>query len=86
LKKQLENQSKSNSNSSITKNKFISLLILLGIFFLISMVKDVFRPNHDSSTFLSVNSNKQNILSTEEQSDMIEKGKEFLSVIEDFEE
>ena len=50
------------------------------------MVKDVFRPNHDSSTFLSINSNKQTILTTEEQSDMIEKGKEFLSEIEDFEE
>lgn len=69
------------------KNKFISLLMLLGILFLISIVKDLFRPNSYQSLGLSpVEAQKDSLLSAEEQTELIGKGKQLLSEMEDIEE
>ena len=69
------------------KNKFISLLVLLGIIFLISIVKDLFRPNNYQPLNLSpVDAQKDSLMSADEQTELIGKGKQLLSEMEDIEE
>ena len=63
LKEQLKKFNQVQSQSS-KNNKFISLLMLLGIIFLISIVKDLFKPNNYQSLNLSlVGSQKDTLLS-----------------------
>ncbi len=61
--------------------------MLLGIIFLISIVKDLFKPNSYHPLNLSpVDAQKDSLLSAEEQTELIGKGKQLLSEMEDIEE
>lgn len=85
LKEQLKKFNESQA-SSPSKNKFLSLLMILGIIFLISLVKDLFKPNSYSLSLSPVETAKDSLLSAEEQTELIGKGKQLLSEMEDIEE
>ena len=58
------------------------MLIFLGVIFLISLIKDIFKTNHEGINIVPINT-KDSLLSTEDQSELIGKGKELLSEMEE---
>ena len=67
------------------KNKFLSLLVFLGILFLISVLKDLFGSHSPPVNIAPVpdSNSKYSLLSAQEQADLMGKGKKLLSEIED---
>ena len=67
------------------KNKFLSLLVFLGLLFLISVLKDLFSTQSTSVNIVPVRNSdsKYGLLSTEEQTELVDKGKRLLSEMED---
>lgn len=68
-----------------SKNKFLSLLVFLGLIFLISVLKDLFSPQPPPVNIAPIpnSDSKFGLLSAEQQSELVGKGAKVLSELEE---